>query len=207
MIRYAGDRIRQTWRSSSRTTKDVPMATPAEAVLAPLTNVIDGENFTPRLLSLLSNVLVARESRALRTRFGLGTNDWRVISALGIRPGSTASEICEFIAVNKAIVSKSVGLLTDRGLVVQAEDGGRSRPLYLTAAGAEMHDAMLPISMRGQEIILADLSAKDVAKLNRLLHRLLAHVRELQADDALDGPEDDEDTNGDAPTDLEVATG
>lgn len=172
------------------------MATPAEAVLAPLPTVIDGENFTPRLLSLLSNVLVARESRALRTAFDLGTNDWRVISALGIRPGSTASEICEFIAVNKAIVSKSVSLLTQRGLIVQAEDGGRSRQLFLTAAGAEMHDAMLPISMRGQDIILADLSVEEVAQLNHLLHRLLAHVRELQADDTLHSSGDDEEHSG-----------
>lgn len=161
------------------------MATPPDAVLAPLATVIDGENFTPRLLSLLSNVLVARESRKLRERFNLGTNDWRVLSALGMRPGSTASEVCEFIAVNKAIVSKSVGLLTDRGFIVQAEEGGRSRQLFLTAAGAEMHDAMLPISMRGQDIILADLSAAEVAQLNHLLHRLLAHVPELQAEAAL----------------------
>jgi DNA-binding MarR family transcriptional regulator len=181
------------------------MATPADAVLAPLAIVIDSENFTPRLLSLLSNVLVARESRDLRARFNLGTNDWRVLSALGMRPGSTASEICEFIAVNKAIVSKSVGLLTDRGLIVQAEEGGRSRQLFLTAAGAEMHDAMLPISMRGQDIILADLSAAEVAQLNHLLHRLLAHVSELQAEAALYYSGDGDD--GDAPGDGRCGTG
>jgi hypothetical protein len=53
-----------------------------------------------------------------------------------------------------------------------------------------MHDAMLPISMRGQEIILADLSAEDVTRLNELLRRLLAHVRELQSEDADDEPLD-----------------
>jgi DNA-binding MarR family transcriptional regulator len=162
------------------------MELPPDAVAVPMPNVIDSEEFTPRLLALLSNNLVYRESRALRTRFGLGTNDWRVISAIGIRPGITASEISEFVAMNKAIVSKSVGVLTERRLIVQVEDTGRSRHLFLTAAGVEMHDAMLPISMRGQEIILADLSAEDVTRLNELLRRLLAHVRELQADDGTD---------------------
>jgi len=52
--------------------------------------------------------------------------------------------------------------------------------MYLTQAGAEMHDAMLPISMRGQEIILADLSSSEVEQLNRLLRRMLEKARELQ---------------------------
>ncbi|MGK5114400.1 MarR family winged helix-turn-helix transcriptional regulator [Geodermatophilus sp. CPCC 205506] len=166
------------------------MELPPEAVRTPMPTVIDSENFTPRLLSLLSNSLVYRESRALRSRFGLGTNDWRVIAAIGVRPGVTASEISEFIAMNKAIVSKSVNVLTARGLIVQAEDTGRSRHLYLTADGTQMHDAMLPISMRGQEIILADLSAQEVTQLNQLLRRLLARVRELEVDDAPDEPVD-----------------
>jgi DNA-binding MarR family transcriptional regulator len=170
--------------------KDSTMELPPDAVRTPMPTVIDSENFTPRLLSLLSNSLVYRESHTLRTRFGLGTNDWRVISAIGIRPGMTASEISEFIAVNKAIVSKSVNVLTARGLIVHAEDTGRSRHLYLTAAGAQMHDAMLPTSLRGQEIILADLSAQEVTQLNQLLRRLLARVRELQAEDVPDEPVD-----------------
>jgi DNA-binding MarR family transcriptional regulator len=171
--------------------KDSMTELPPDAIPTPMPTVIDSDNFTPRLLSLLSNSLVWRESHALRSRFGLGTNDWRVIAAIAIRPGVTASEISEFIAMNKAIVSKSVNVLTARRLIVQApEDTGRSRQLYLTAAGAEMHDAMLPISMRGQEILLADLSAEDVAQLNQLLRRLLARVRELQAEENEDEPLD-----------------
>jgi len=162
------------------------MELPPDAIAAPMPTVIDSEDFTPRLLALLSNSLVYRESRALRTRFGLGTNDWRVISAIGIRPGITATEISEFVAMNKAIVSKSVGVLADRRLIVQVEDTGRSRHLFLTPAGAEMHDAMLPISMRGQELILADLSAEDVTRLNELLRRLLARLRTLQDEDEAD---------------------
>jgi DNA-binding MarR family transcriptional regulator len=167
------------------------MELPPDAIRMPLGTVIDSENFTPRLLSLLSNSLVWRESSMLRARFGLGTNDWRVIAAVAVRPGITASEISEFVAMNKAIVSKSVGVLTDRRLIVQAaEDTGRSRQLFLTAAGAEMHDAMLPISLRGQEIILADLTEEEVTRLNELLRRLLGRVGDLQAEESLDDPLD-----------------
>ena len=168
------------------------MELPPDAIAEPLPDVIDSNDFTPRLISLLSNRLVWRESRILRARFGLGTNDWRVISALAIRPGATASEISDFVAMNKAIISKSVGVLTERRLIVQVEDTGRSRQLFLTPAGAGMHDAMLPISLRGQEIILGDLSDAEVLQLNELLRRLLARVPELQVEESLGDQQEEE---------------
>lgn len=150
-----------------------------EIITVPLENVIDSENFTPRLLALLSNALVWRESRLLRREFNLGTNDWRVISALSIRPGSTSTDISEFVAMNKAVVSKSVNTLIARELIVPADGKRGSRHLYLTRAGADMHDRMKPISLQGQEIVLADLSADEVRQLNHLLTRLLEKTPEL----------------------------
>jgi DNA-binding MarR family transcriptional regulator len=117
-----------------------------------------------------------------------------VLSVLAIRPGVTASEISEFVAMNKAIISKSVGVLTERRLILQVEDTGRSRQLFLTPEGVEMHDAMLPISLRGQEIILGDLTEDEVTQLNELLRRLVARAPGLLADDPLDEREVAEDT-------------
>ncbi|MFC7405896.1 MarR family winged helix-turn-helix transcriptional regulator [Georgenia alba] len=153
---------------------------PESAVTEPLAEIIDPENFTPRLLALLSNALVWRESHELRRRFGLGTNDWRVISAIAIRPGVSATFVSGFLGLNKAVVSKSVSTLVGRGLVVLSDGPRGSRPMYLTAGGAQMHEDMLPISMRGQEIILADLSPQEIGRLNTLLRRMLEKTRELR---------------------------
>lgn len=150
-----------------------------EIITEPLDDVIDSDNFTPRLLALLSNALVWRESRLLRREFDLGTNDWRVISALSIRPGATSSDISEFVAMNKAVVSKSVNTLIARELIVPADGRRGSRHLYLTRAGAEMHDSMKPISLQGQEIVLSDLTDDEVRQLNGLLRRLLQKTPEL----------------------------
>lgn len=158
-----------------------------EIVTTPLPDVIDTDAFTPRLLHLISNALVWRESRMLRAAFNLGTNDWRVISALSIRPGATSTEISEFVAMNKAIVSKSVNTLIARDLIVPADGRRGSRHLYLTAAGAEMHDRMKPISLQGQDIILSDLSADEVRQLNHLLTRLLQKMPELSGPSAASG--------------------
>ena len=72
--------------------------------------------------------------------------------------------------MNKAVVSKSVNTLIARELIVPADGARGSRHLYLTRAGADMHDLMKPISMQGQAIVLADLSPDEVRQLNHLLH-------------------------------------
>jgi len=161
-----------------------------EVITEPLTDVIDSDSFTPRLLHLISNSLVWRESRLLRRSFNLGTNDWRVLSALSMRPGATSMQISEFVAMNKAVVSKSVNTLIARGLIVPADGPRGSRPLYLTRAGADMHDEMKPISLEGQEIVLSGLSAEEVAQLNALLIRLLQKTPALSR--AADASPDDE---------------
>lgn len=151
------------------------------AIMEPLSDVIDSVSFTPRLLALVSNALVWRESLLLRREFNLGTNDWRVISALAIRPGAASTEIADFVGMNKAVVSKATNTLIARELIVRAEGPRGSRPLYLTRAGAEMHDLMKPISLKGEEIILSDLTNDEISELKALLVRLLLKTPELSS--------------------------
>jgi DNA-binding MarR family transcriptional regulator len=155
-----------------------------DAITDPLEHTIDPENFTPRLLALLSNALVWRESHELRRRFGLGTNDWRVISAVALRPGCSSTEASEFIAVNKAVVSKSVTTLVERELIVLVDGPRGSRRMYLTPAGARMHDEMLPVSVSGQDIIHSEIAPEQIATLNSWLRDMIDRVREAQPDAA-----------------------
>lgn len=166
-----------------------PTAAPADAAAADmvteaLDEVIDPDEFTPRLLALLSNALVFRESHELRRQFKLGTNEWRVISALSLRPGMSATEVCDFLGMNKSVVSRAVTRLQLRKLIVLSDGPRGSRPLYLTRAGAEMHDRMLPVSMRGHEIISEGMTPAEVTALNQLLRGMLARIRD---DAALQG--------------------
>jgi len=154
----------------------------ADIVTEPLPNALDPNNFTPRLLALVSNSLVRQESSRLREEFGLGTNDWRVISAVATRPGSSATEVSEFLSLNKALISGSVSGLVARQLIVLRDGPRGSRPMYLTRAGAEMHDAMLPISLRGQDIILQGLAPEVVKGLNLLLQDMLDRLNAAEKD-------------------------
>lgn len=162
----------------------VPNNKKVKLITEPLPNVLAPDYFTPRLLLLLSNALVWRESTLLRQAFGLGTNDWRVISSLATRPGSTATEVTEFLDANKAVVSKAVNNLLDRGMIASSDGARGSRHLFLTHAGAEMHDAMLPISAEGENILTSDLTAKEVKQLHAILDKMMAKRSDLAPETA-----------------------
>jgi len=160
--------------------ESTPPAIPAGGLVTqPLDDVVDSDAFTPRLLALLSNALVWRESMLLRREFSLGTNDWRVLSALGVRPGSSATDVSDFLVMNKAVVSKAVNVLISRRLIASTEGPRGSRHLFLTAAGVDMHNRMLPISLAGEDILLSQLSATEVAQLRTLLGKLMTQIPHL----------------------------
>jgi DNA-binding MarR family transcriptional regulator len=153
-----------------------PADATSDAITRPLDDVIDSDAFIPRLLALLSNALVWRESMLLRREFSLGTNDWRVLSALGVRPGSSATDVSEFLVMNKAVVSKAVNVLISRNLIASTDGPRGSRHLFLTPAGADMHNRMLPISLAGEDILLSQLSSEEVAELRVLLGKLMTQI-------------------------------
>jgi DNA-binding MarR family transcriptional regulator len=145
-----------------------------------LPHTIDRDSYTPALLGLLSNVLVWGGSRVFRHVHDVGSNEWRILSALGNHPGATATEICEILGINKSIASTSVNLLLRRELIAQIDGPRGSRFLYLTAAGREVHDDFMPIALRRQEILHESLTADEVAQLNSLLVRMIGSSESMQ---------------------------
>ena len=146
-----------------------------------LPNTIERDHYTPALLGLLNNLLVWGGSRVFQQLHGIGTNDWRGVSALGNHPGSTAAQLCEVLGINKSIVSKSVNLLFDLGMIGQLDGPRGSRHLYLTVQGAKLHDECMPIALKRQEILQESLSADEVRILDELLVRMISSSDALQA--------------------------
>jgi DNA-binding MarR family transcriptional regulator len=145
-----------------------------------LPHTIERDDYTPALLQLLSNVLVWGGSRVFHHLHGIGTNEWRIISALGNHPGATSGELCDILGVNKSIASKSVNALLDRELIAQLNGPRGSRHLFLTARGAQVHDDLMPIALTRQQILHDSLSPDEVAQLNALLVRMLGSAEAMQ---------------------------
>jgi DNA-binding MarR family transcriptional regulator len=136
---------------------------------------LDLDNYVPGLVTWLANKLSAGASKLYRERHGLGVIDWRVMSTLAAVEGSNAARICQVVGLDKGAVSRSLALLSARGLV---EVNGRAKPLRLTEAGRAVHDAILDLALAREARLLAGLSAAETAELVRMLHILLGKVPE-----------------------------
>ncbi len=145
-----------------------------------LPDTIERDEYTPALLAMLNNMLIWSGSRVFHTLHGIGTNEWRVLSALGNWPGATASDLRDILGMNKSVASKSVNVLLELELIAQLDGPRGSRHLYLTDAGVKVHDDFMPVAMERQAILHESLTSEEVATLNSLLCRMLEANQSLQ---------------------------
>jgi DNA-binding MarR family transcriptional regulator len=141
-----------------------------------------------RLLRL-SNTLALYSSRHYRQQFGVTLPEWRVMSIIASRDGTTARDISHALATDKAWVGLSVKSLERRGYLTRSADKQDTRrvPLSLTRQGKELHDAIMAVARRRQRRLLATLpdGAADVlsASLDRLQAAADQMLEELDAAD------------------------
>ncbi len=136
------------------------------------------ERFVPYRLSVLTNIISRTFGRLYGERFGLGIPEWRVMAVLGRFAPLSSGEVCARTAMDKVRVSRAVEKLRRSGLVehaIDASDRRRSR-LRLSAAGRRIHDAIVPMGLAAEALLLAELSAAERRTLDRLLDKLTARA-------------------------------
>lgn len=139
------------------------------------------ERFVPYRLSVLTNIISRTFGRLYGDRFGLSIPEWRVMAVLGRFAPLSANEVCGRTAMDKVQVSRAVEKLRRSGLVehaVDARDRRRSR-LKLSAAGQRMHDAIVPMGLAAEALLLDGLSPAERRTLNGLLEKLTARAQAI----------------------------
>jgi DNA-binding MarR family transcriptional regulator len=103
------------------------------------------------------------------------------MAVLGRFAPLSANEVCNRTAMDKVRVSRAVEKLRSSSLVehaVDARDRRRSR-LRLSAAGQRIHDAIVPMGLAAEALLLDGLSPAEKRTLDRLLGRLMVRARVL----------------------------
>lgn len=133
-----------------------------------------------RLLRL-SNTLALYSARHYRQLFGVTLPEWRVMSIVASRGGTTARDISRVLATDKAWVGLSVKRLARRGYLTRAADKQDSRRilLSLTRQGKEAHDAIMAVARRRQRRLLATLPGGVAEALSAGLDRLQAEADQM----------------------------
>src|SRR5690349_8838967 len=117
---------------------------------------IDHERYIPFLITVISNGLYRAASPVYQTRFGIGVTEWRVLSALAVEPNTTANRVCQIAQLDKAAASRSLKVLEKGGYVAiePHRTDARKRKVELSTSGRELHDKILRVALKRQELIL-----------------------------------------------------
>ena len=139
------------------------------------------EKFLPYRLSVLSNTVSSAIAAAYFMNFGLSIPEWRVMAVLAANPGLSAAEVTARTAMDKVAVSRAVGSLLAAGRLQRttAPADRRRTHLSLTRAGSRVYARVVPMALQYERNLVAPLSARDLATLDRLVRVLLGRAVEL----------------------------
>jgi DNA-binding MarR family transcriptional regulator len=139
------------------------------------------DRFLPYRLSVLSNIVSTAISGAYEKRFGLTIPQWRVMAVLAMTPDLSAAEVAERTAMDKVAVSRAVAsLLRERRIVRRTARADRRRSLLrLSAAGRKVYAQVVPMALHYEKDLLAPLTRKDRAAVDRAIHILLDRAAQI----------------------------
>jgi len=135
---------------------------------------IDIRKHVASKIAIFASGMLRSASRFYRESYGIGVVEWRVIMFIGYMKETSANRICLETDLDKGAVSRSLNVLANKGIIRVQEDGedSRRRNVVLTAKGRALHDRIVPVAMKRQQILLSGLSQSEVEKLLELIARL-----------------------------------
>jgi DNA-binding MarR family transcriptional regulator len=139
------------------------------------------EDFLPYRLSVLSNTVSGAIAASYFLHFGLSIPEWRVMAVLAANPGLSAAEVTARTAMDKVAVSRAVANLLAAGRLRRTTVSAdrRRTHLQLTTAGARVYAQVVPMALEYERRLVASLSNRDRAILDRILRVLLGRAVEL----------------------------
>jgi DNA-binding MarR family transcriptional regulator len=137
--------------------------------------VIDRHLFVPHYLAVLANGMIWSQSRFYLDNYAAGLNEVRLITVIAHTPGQTAKQLSSMLVMNKSIVSRSLGELKIKQLVME-QIVNRSRTFTLTDAGYDLNDKIVRISLERERRLLAGFTPNDKAILIGYLARMFDNL-------------------------------
>ncbi len=160
----------------------------------PWTNVaLDGRtlhigHFVTFQLIRLANAAKANVTRKYLADFGLSVPEWRLL-AMSIRFEPVRfAELVAKSSIDKGQASRTLQMLTERGLIVAQTLGGSARrtrdsgaPVILTVPpkGRRLYETLLPVAQRNQARLLHLLTRDERRTLYVVLNKLYAAIGDL----------------------------
>lgn len=136
----------------------------------------------------LANAAKANVTRKYLADFGLSVPEWRLLAMTVRFEPVRFSELVANSSIDKGQASRTLQVLTRRGLIAaQTLGGGRRRAaesgapviLTITGKGRRLYETLLPVAQRNQARLLHLLTREERRALWIILNKLFAAIGEL----------------------------
>jgi DNA-binding MarR family transcriptional regulator len=158
-----------------------PVRPPADAAMPKARLAL--ERMLPYRIRLLSKRIGLDAMRLYSSRFNLSVPEWQILAVLGQAQPMSASRIAQMTPMDRPQVSRTVRRMIARRLLVIAGDrvDGRRSLIWLTRAGAELHDKIVPLALLREARLLDALTSEERASLDEIIEKLNARIVQLDA--------------------------
>ncbi len=119
----------------------------------------------------------------MEARFGLKSAHWRIMSLLGSRGPVSTRDLARFLSTEKSAVSRATSELIARGYVLRVLHpiDRRLLMLHFSPAGKRLFEQMSEVALDFEDALLKNVSAEEVAVLDRVLVKLREAALEFEA--------------------------
>jgi DNA-binding MarR family transcriptional regulator len=141
------------------------------------------ERMLPYRIRLLSKRIGLDAMRLYSSRFKLSIPEWQILAVLGEAQPMSASRIAQMTPMDRPQVSRTVRRMIARGLLVMTGDrvDGRRSLIWMTQAGADVHDKIVPLALLREARLLDALTAEERKTLDEIIEKLNDRIVQLDA--------------------------
>ncbi len=133
------------------------------------------DNFPTTLIVTLANSLRRTVTVPYSEQFDLTVSEWRLLSLLMHYVAVPFGELVTLSGSDKALVSRALRMLQQRGFVELRQLRGQDKPRYrVTRRGRALHDKVIPVARAHQARVLAALTRNERVVLYTALKKLHA---------------------------------
>lgn len=142
--------------------------------------VLDSERHIPYFFTYISNKLSYGAGSLYRELFDIGITEWRIMSVLAAQPNIGAHQICAFLGMDKAVVSRSLHRLEELKLVKTAQrKPNKALPLSLSKFGLSQHNKIIQIALERERRLLSALTQNEKKSLLVIMKKLKMSVDDV----------------------------
>lgn len=149
----------------------------------------DLERFLPYLLNQAAEATSKSFHATYRLEYGMSRTQWRIMANLGKFGAMTARDICAISHMEKTKVSRAVAALEAEGWLSRAQSpqDRRAEILSLTDSGRKVFADLGKRAIAYDRELRAQLGPELAARLDDLLHRLIAQADPGDVEDQAQG--------------------